>query len=126
MKIILEGNAKSKQTIYFSACRGKHAMIYMSKKGKDLKSQYIRETEEQYNGELLTEDLILEIKYYFSTKHRRDIDNYAKLVLDAMEGIVYEDDTQIQDLIQSKYYDKENPRIEIRKVKNYKIEYDKE
>ncbi len=42
-----------------------------------------------------------------------DSDNYSKSLLDAMNGIIYEDDSQVVDLSVSKFYS-ENPRVEIR------------
>ena len=41
-----------------------------------------------------------------------DCDNIAKILLDAMTGIVYEDDKQIVKLSVEKYYD-EVPRVEV-------------
>lgn len=41
-----------------------------------------------------------------------DCDNIAKILLDAMTGIVYEDDKQIVRLVVEKYYD-EVPRVEV-------------
>lgn len=43
---------------------------------------------------------------------RPDSDNYAKLVLDALNGLIYEDDSQVVDLQVSKFYSKE-PRVEV-------------
>jgi len=123
--IILTGSAISNQTIYNSMCpkKGGRAITYMNGKGKDKKKQYLKEVTEQYKGKLHTEELGLEILYFFGTRHKRDCDNYAKLVLDAMEGIVYEDDVLVRPLILDKFYDKENPRVEIRIIKNYTVEY---
>jgi Holliday junction resolvase RusA-like endonuclease len=45
-------------------------------------------------------------------KGRPDIDNYLKSVQDALNGFIYADDSQIVDVIASKYYST-NPRIEI-------------
>ena len=41
-----------------------------------------------------------------------DADNYAKGILDALKGIVWEDDGQVVDLIARKYYSME-PRAEV-------------
>lgn len=43
---------------------------------------------------------------------RPDIDNLAKSILDGLNGIAYEDDSQIVSLILAKYYSN-RPRIEI-------------
>ncbi len=42
-----------------------------------------------------------------------DLDNHAKSVLDALNGVIYKDDSQIVDLTVSKYYS-EKPRVEVR------------
>lgn len=41
-----------------------------------------------------------------------DVDNMAKIILDAMSGIVYKDDKQIVSLLVEKWY-AENPRVEV-------------
>ncbi|MBT2215851.1 RusA family crossover junction endodeoxyribonuclease [Virgibacillus dakarensis] len=41
-----------------------------------------------------------------------DTDNYVKSVLDACNGIIYKDDSQVAELYASKYYS-DNPRVEI-------------
>jgi len=85
----------------------------MSKKGKDLKEDYQWQIKTQYNGILLTGSLKLSLELYFGDKRVRDIDNYNKLILDALSGLVFEDDKQIQELNIKKFYDKENPRCKI-------------
>jgi|TARA_Y100000310_G_C20202678_1_gene587654 Holliday junction resolvase RusA-like endonuclease len=57
--------------------------------------------------------LTMSLTYYFSDKRRRDIDNYSKCILDALQTIIYNDDNQIQHLTLSKCIDKENPRTEV-------------
>ena len=42
-----------------------------------------------------------------------DTDNYTKSVLDALNGIIYKDDSQVTDLYASKYYS-DNPRVELK------------
>ena len=41
-----------------------------------------------------------------------DCDNIAKIILDALTGIIYKDDKQIVSLLVEKYY-AENPRVEV-------------
>ena len=44
---------------------------------------------------------------------RRDIDNMLKLVLDACNHLVWEDDTQVSEIMALKQIDPDNPRTEI-------------
>ena len=41
-----------------------------------------------------------------------DVDNYAKQVMDALEGTAWSNDSRVVDLIARKYYS-ENPRLEV-------------
>ncbi len=89
------------------------------------------EAKSQYKGELLTEPLVVEMKFYRSiqkkgsvkTKQDKrdgiirptsvpDVSNYVKLIEDALNGIVYKDDSQIVRLVAEKYYS-DNPRTEV-------------
>ena len=85
----------------------------MTRRGKDLKKLYQLEAKNQYKGKVICGDCYIEIALFFKDKRRRDIDNYNKLVLDALEGIVYEDDKQIQKLTITKEISVSDPRIEI-------------
>ena len=113
MELILKGNPQSTQHIYKMTCRGKFATLYMSKAGKDLKEDYQWQLKAQYKGKPLTKELDLRVELFFGDERKRDIDNYNKLILDAMSGIIYEDDNQIQSLLIIKNIDKKNPRVEI-------------
>lgn len=113
MKIILSGDPLSTQTIYRSTCIGRFARLYMTKKGKQVKEQYQLEAMAQYKGKIISGDCDMEIALFFRNKRRRDIDNYNKLVLDALEGIVFKDDNQIQKLTIEKHISAEKPRIEV-------------
>jgi len=44
---------------------------------------------------------------------RVDLDNLAKIPLDALNELAWEDDSQIVSLIASKHLDRDNPRTEI-------------
>ena len=44
---------------------------------------------------------------------RGDLDNFAKIVLDALCGVAYQDDEQIVELHAYRYDDKANPRVEV-------------
>jgi len=52
--------------------------------------------------------------YYFKTKHKTDVANYEKLLSDSMEGILFDNDSQIDVMLLVRAgVDKENPRVEI-------------
>ena len=78
-----------------------------------MKESYGWQVKEQYHGEPLEGDLIMNIILYFGDNRRRDIDNFHKLGIDALKGIVFTDDSQIQTLSTTKLYDKISPRTEI-------------
>lgn len=113
MKIILTGEPKSTQHIYRYACRGAHASLYMTAEGKAIKEAYQWEAKSQWRGKPLTGDIMVTIEFFFATKRKRDLDNQNKLVLDALSGIVYEDDAQIAELHLVRRYDAQQPRVEI-------------
>lgn len=45
---------------------------------------------------------------------RGDLDNVAKVTLDALQGIVYDNDSQIVELHAYRHDDKDNPRMVVR------------
>lgn len=69
----------------------------------------------QWRGRMVTDiPLQLVARCYFPDKRKRDASNLSKLILDAMSGIVFEDDSQVEDERWIKAgYDKTDPRIEI-------------
>lgn len=58
--------------------------------------------------------LYVDMVFYFPDRKIRDSHNCLKLLLDVMQGIVYENDYTILPRIQSVEYDKDNPRVELR------------
>ena len=53
------------------------------------------------------------LRYYFGSYRLKDLTNMPKTTCDALNGIVYKDDSQIVNAQLEKRYDKENPRVEI-------------
>lgn len=87
--------------------------MYRTAEGKALKQQYQWEAKAQWRGPILQGDISLSVTFYFATKHKRDLDNQNKLILDALTGIAYEDDSQIADLSLHRRYDAMSPKIEL-------------
>ncbi len=111
--ITLSGDPRSTNNIYKHRVIGSFASVYMSKEGKDLKESYQWQCKAQHRSEPYAGPVSLNVRLYFGTKRVHDIDNYNKLLLDACTGILWIDDGQIQKLTVEKFYDKENPRIEM-------------
>ena len=86
----------------------------MDTKCKTLKSSYQEQVLTQYTGEPLKTPLRAVLGLWHGTRRVTDIDNFNKLVLDALTGLVYEDDSQIVELTITKGYDKERPRVEVK------------
>ena len=93
--------------------------------GKRLTSKaekYIRESRALINVAIEEQNWVKQKKYtwfyidlvfFFPDKRIRDSHNMLKLLLDVMQGAIYENDYFVMPRIQSVEYDKDNPRIEI-------------
>lgn len=108
-KIVLSGNPLSNQHIYANT----GSRRYMKKEARERKEQYRWEAKSQWRKRCRTGAVGMDVVLHFKDKRRRDIDNYCKLILDSLEGIVYQDDKQIDSLNIEKTIDRENPRVEV-------------
>ena len=62
-----------------------------------------------------TSDFGINCNFYCRLKgHGADVDNLLKLVLDACNGLVWKDDSQVTKLIGEKFLYSEEPRTEVR------------
>ncbi len=111
--IILKGEPISTNNVYKTVCRGNFPTRYMSARGKSLKEGYQWDVKQAWKGEPTQGKVLISMQIFFGTRRKQDIDNYSKIVLDSLTGIVYEDDSQIYVLYIAKFYDKENPRVEL-------------
>lgn len=111
--IKLLGNPKSTQNCYRHTCRGKFASVFMSSICKDLKQDYQWQAKQQWKKRPTNKPLEVCLDLYHGTKRKSDVDNFNKLVLDSLTGIVWNDDSQIKRLSIEKHYDKNEPRIEV-------------
>ncbi len=114
MKITLKGKPRSTNGLYKTMCRGNFPSRYLTNEGRALKEDYQWQAKKQMKGQkLLDGDLVVWIDTYHDTHRKNDWDNFHKLSMDSLTGIVYRDDSQIVRAVVNKRYDKSNPRIEI-------------
>lgn len=117
---------------------GRGIRLYDPKKVSVYKKQLAMMCKFQYKQAPLTGPLMVELNFFrhvqsslskrerelrLSGSHRPvvkpDTDNYIKSTLDGLNGLLWEDDNQIVDLVAHKYYS-DNPRVEI-EVKKHEI-----
>lgn len=107
--IIIPGTPPTTNTLY----RRHGHIIYMTKEGKDYKEMCQWEIKSKYKDKPRKEDVSVIIEFYFKDSKRRDLDNFLKIILDSFTGFLWEDDSQIIELVLRKFIDKKNPRVEI-------------
>lgn len=90
----------------------------LSKDGKKTKQQIIDEANNQLQGQnwsyefTLNNYIYMDTVIYFNRKGRDD-NNIYKLLCDALEKIVYENDSRVLIRTQRILYDPENPRVKV-------------
>src|SRR5690606_12586144 len=59
------------------------------------------------------QQVIVRLWYYWPDRRRRDAHNAHKVLLHAMQGVVYEDDRDVLPRVMAAEMDRANPRVEI-------------
>ena len=95
LTIVLKGEPLSTQHIYKNNGRGGR---FMSSEAAALKEDYGWQARAAYRDDPISGPVKLRIDFYFSNNRKRDLDDHNKIVLDALNHIVYNDDKQIDDL----------------------------
>lgn len=122
MKLTITGNPSSQKndkTIGYRYSNGKRVPFIMSsKESKQWREDAAQELALQFRGYVVTDfPIALSLVFYFATKTRRDLDNAAGGVMDALvqAGILPDDSVQYVECITLQYggHDKINPRTEI-------------
>lgn len=107
--IKLKGTPPTTNNIY----RHKGSITFMTAEGRATKEGYQWECKSQYHNKIIENPISVVVEFYFKDKLRRDLDNFLKIVLDSMTGILWKDDSQIIELTLRKFIDKENSRVEL-------------
>jgi len=122
-KIEYSEEAKNPNNAYFrSANTGKGFKgMFMKADYKSYKQKLIELAKSIVGGDFVPYSGDVKIVSYwtFGTKRRKDLQNCGKLEFDALNGIVYEDDSQIVEDHRFKLYKKNEPSIII-EVYGYK------
>jgi len=79
---------------------------FLLPKVKTYRDNFIKSARAQYRGKPLTGLLSVVALITFGDNRKRDIQNCLKVELDALQGICYEDDSQIEVLSLAKVYEK--------------------
>lgn len=85
---------------------------FKTKKATITKDAIGWEAKAAFDGEPMDGELVVTVDLFFPDRRRRDLDNIKGLI-DALTGIVWEDDSMIYDLHIRKFIDPKKPRIEI-------------
>lgn len=121
--IILTGQPVSVNSMWRSSLtKNGKPYTYMPTEAKNMKEFWQLETRKQWQktapsgGHIMplgADNLDVDIKFFFKDRLRRDIDNFIKVAMDVLTGIVWVDDSQIKRLSAMKEVDVVSPRIEI-------------
>lgn len=84
----------------------------LSKKAKSMKEAVAWEAKAGWMHPPKDGPVKVEIVVYWPDERKRDVDN-VKGFIDALNGVLWEDDSQITDLTLRKRVDREEPRVEI-------------
>lgn len=114
MTLTLLGEPRSTNHVWKHSCSRGFLHSYMTPEGKALKESYQWQARAQYHDRPLSCPLSITVAVYCSTRRKLDIDNAGlKLLFDAMNGLVWEDDCQIEEMTVVKRFDRRNPRVEL-------------
>ena len=112
IRLVVYGNAKSKAR----PRRGKYGNFYTPVKTKDWEATVRLQVKAQMGSQKPLEGkLHVTIKFYMRRKGRQDIDNMSKAIFDALNGVLWGDDSQIRWFLTEIVVDSRTlPRVEIK------------
>ena len=96
---------------YYKYLSGNSMRKYTSKEGVE----YKRILQEKFKDiEMIKGRIDVEIHFIFDNKRKNDLDNFAKVVLDCLGGVAFEDDRYIYKLLLTKEDGAERPSFTLR------------
>lgn len=113
-QIIIQGAVPSVNHVYVNTCNKGRVVRFLTQQGKAFKKQVKELFLNNYpQHEPFSNQCRVYIKIWNGDRRKRDIDNQAKVILDGMNEVVFDDDSQIVFLQMEKMYDKNNPRTQV-------------
>lgn len=95
--------------MYRSVGRG----VVMSERGRNFKNTLTSAIVNNPSTYLISGDVEVEVHFEFKDKRKRDVDNYAKAVLDCAKSLLFDDDSDISKLTMTKKIGMPMNRFEI-------------
>lgn len=85
--------------------------IYKTKEAKDY-CRHVSFIGAQNKTKVLSGDVKVSVDVYRARK-AGDLDGFSKVLLDSLEGVLYENDRQVVDYHARRFDDPKNPRVEV-------------
>ena len=111
LKIVIPGRPVPKHRPRASGA-GHKMYVYTPEETKRYERQVMLLAAAAAKGKTFFNDIAIDIKLYFADKKFGDIDNYAKSILDGLQGTLFENDKQVARLHIERHIDK-NERAEV-------------
>ena len=86
---------------------------YLPKRVKDWQELVGWTARSRHRGEPYRGKVQIDLQFYLHDKRKRDLDNLSKAILDSIEGIIIEDDVQVDKLYIERYFNSDNPGVMI-------------
>ena len=93
---------------------GKNGQAYTPKRTRDAEAVIADRWSEEVGGKFEPEARLgVSLQFVCANRRRKDLDNMAKLVLDALNGVAYDDDSQIDRLDMERVFTRFEPATRI-------------
>ncbi|KEO80874.1 hypothetical protein EL26_23950 [Tumebacillus flagellatus] len=118
MNLTIPGNPPSVNHMYRNFTEGGRRMRVIKHEGK----MWMKATQQlatvamkqQSWTPTVEEKLVAEIRVFWPDRRKRDVHNIDKILWDALEGFVFDNDRWVLPRYMDFDYDKKNPRVEIK------------
>ena len=111
-RTIVVNNLVSVNAMYANSSKGRR----LTPRARAAKESIALQAIAGYGHDPIKGEVAVSIKYFFGDRRKRDVTNFDKLILDALKGLFYEDDSDIVCFIASKFYDPVNAQRAVVKV----------